>query len=358
MAKFIRKNLSLFIFLFIGASLAAYGIYDNRVIKKNYNFSIKHNAFIDGTVNLGGDTEPTPTPTPTEITPTPTPTPTRKTLPPVITGKAFSVIDLNSGNLLADQNADMQLPPASVSKIMTAIIALEEYDLAKAVVVPEKCTTLNATRVGFKPNEVYSLEDMLYGLLVKSGADAACSIAYIDGEPAFIDRMNKKSKDLGLTNTNFQNEIGLDSASENKQLSSVNDIVKMSKYALKSSIFRKIIGSKSTKVKALNNGKEIEVINSNDLLFSIPGTVGIKTGNTEAAKGCLAYLYENRENQVLIVLLGSDDRFGDTKKLLEWGLKEITGIDTTIETRSTQPIPSHTAPILPTSTQPIASPTK
>lgn len=240
--------------------------------------------------------------------------------PPEVSAKAYSIVNLNDNTEIYSKNPNLPLPPASVTKIMTAIIALEEYQLGKEIVIPEYCTRYNASKVGFKAYDVITIQDALYGLLVQSGADAACAIANVESnEKAFIDKMNRKANELGLQNTSFENEIGLDSISN--QYSSVNDIIKLSEYALKYDTFRKIVGTKEVNISPLNNPSTIyRLRNTNELLFTLPGSIGIKTGTTPEAGECLSYLYENPidDQRILIVILGSNDRFGDTKTLLEW----------------------------------------
>lgn len=268
----------------------------------------------------------------TEIKPTEEENPQVKFVPqnppPEVSASAYGVFSLKDGvwNEFATKNPDLALPPASVTKIMTAIIALERYDLDKPVVVPPKCTQLNGSSVGFAPNQVFTLEDMLYALLVKSGADAACAIANIDDEPEFIAEMNQKANELGMVNTSFENEIGFDS--DQFQFASVYDLEKLTKYALNFSTFRKIVGTKEISLRPVSQGgtASYTIRNTNDLLFSLPGTVGIKTGTTPEAGECLIYLYENRGNEFLILILGSQDRFGDTTKLLEWAKDEFQNL--------------------------------
>lgn len=243
------------------------------------------------------------------------------TLPPDINANAYLVVDVKSNETLLAFNSKAPLPPASLTKIMTAIIAMENYSLSKTVVVPSQCVGINGTSVGFKANEVFTLEDLLYGLLVKSGADAACAIASISSEEEFLKQMNDKAKEIGLENTVFQNEIGFDA--ENHQLMSAEDIKKLSLYALDISTFRKIVGTKSIILRSLNSSNSYTIQSTNDLLFTIPGTVGIKTGLTEKAGECLSYLYQNRNREILIVILGSQNRFTDTTALLEWANNEL-----------------------------------
>lgn len=241
--------------------------------------------------------------------------------PPEISAKAYGVVNLNEELVMFKKNPNLILPPASVTKIMTAIVALENYDLDKSVVVPPQCTKLNGSSVGFLANEVLTLQDLLYGLLVRSGADAACAIASINSQEEFIDKMNKKADELGMTNTTFQNEIGFDA--ENSHFSTINDLEKLTLYALKSGVFRKLVGTTEVTLTSLNPGTSYKIKSTNDLLFTIPGTVGIKTGFTQNAGECLSYLYENKGQSILITILGSENRFGDTSKLLKWANEEI-----------------------------------
>lgn len=244
-----------------------------------------------------------------------------KSPPPTVTAKAFGVINLTDNVQMYVKNPNLALPPASVTKIMTAIVALERYNLDRPIVIPPKCTALEGSKVGLQPNDVLSLEDILYGLLVQSGADAACAIANINDPTEFIEKMNQKANDLGMGSTVFENEVGFDA--ENRHFSSINDIIKLSKEALKYSSFRKIIGTKKVTLKSLSSTTKYELKNTNNLLFTIPGTVGIKTGYTEDAKGCLSYLHENKGQEILIVILGSEDRFKDTLTLLNWAQEQI-----------------------------------
>ena len=315
-----KINFSIIFFVTFAAFLIGLGVIDKqRNDRKN---SLKK-ILLEETQKKEASLEPQVTNTPKEEIKEEPPKPAYINPPPEVNATAFTVINLTAGKTLYKKAADQVLPIASLTKTMTAIVALEEYDLNKGVVVPEKCTKITASRVGFKTNDVLTMEDMLYGLLVKSGADAACSIANVGEEKEFIAKMNEKAKELGLKNTVFSNEIGFDA--EESQVSSVEDIEKMTSFALKFSTFRKIVGTKSISLKSLNTPPTIyDIQNTNDLLFTIPGTVGIKTGYTEQAKGCLTYLYENKGQEILIILLGSEDRFGDTKTILEWAGSEIS----------------------------------
>jgi len=244
-----------------------------------------------------------------------------KTPPPDIMARAYSVTNQKNNLRMYAKNPSVPYPPASVTKIMTAIVALEEFSLSKPVVIPEKCVKIEGSKVGFDANDVLTLEDVLYGVLVSSGADAACSIASINDEADFVDKMNKKATELGMTGTIYGNEIGFDQGEY--QFSTIDDLEKLAKYALNSSIFRKIVGTREVTLHSLNSTNYYKVTNTNELLFTIPGTVGIKTGYTDDAKECLAYLYENQGAEIMIIILGSEDRFSDTTTLLNWAKDQL-----------------------------------
>ncbi len=248
-------------------------------------------------------------------------------VPPKVTAKSYGVVNLTDEKVMSTLNADTPLQPASITKIMTAIVALEQYEPDRPVVVPLECTQVVGSKAGLKAYDVLSLQDILYALLVSSGADAACAISSISGNPnEFVLKMNEKAKEIGMEDTEFQNEIGLDSAQS--QYSTVNDLMKLSRYALKYDTFQKIVGTKEITLRSLNAGNSYKLANTNDLLLSIPGTVGIKTGSTPEAGECLSYMYENpsKNEKILIIILGSQNRFGDTQKLLFWAKDEILNV--------------------------------
>lgn len=278
--------------------------------------------------------EATPSQTPNENIPEETAR-VLKTQPPVISARAYGIYELKDGDYreVTSKNPQTILPMASVTKVMTAIIALEEYDLDKPVAIPAKCVGLNGSSVGFRANDVFTLQDLLYGLLVKSGADAACAIANIDNEADFIVKMNEHAQAMGMEQTKFTNAIGFDNS--DAHVSDINDLKILVTHALKYSTFRKIVGTGEYTLVSKSSGAPYRIRNTNELLFSIPGTVGIKTGYTDSAGECLTYLYQNKDQEILIVILGSADRFGDTSKLLEWAkteLKEMNEPDLTPST--------------------------
>ena len=239
-------------------------------------------------------------------------------VPADIKARSYVVYDVRDDKILAGKNADLALPPASTTKIMTAIVTLEDYDLQDVVEVPNECVGVEGTNVGFKAGEAFTIESLLYGLLLPSASDAACTLARADGNAYdFLAQMNRKAQALGLEHTNFEGVIGLDSE---KHVSSARDLVKIAKYALLKWEFGKIVGASQKSIYAHNSENVYSVINTNELLGLVPGTIGVKTGYTEKAQGCLVYAYENKSDSIIIVVMGSKERFNDTKKLLYWAL--------------------------------------
>lgn len=239
-----------------------------------------------------------------------------------ISAQAAYVIDGETETVLYEKNAEMRLPMASLTKVMTAVVVLDQYRLDEVVTVPEVCTQLPPFKMGLVPGEKISVEALLYGMLVSSGSDAACALSHhFEGD--FLTLMNQKAEELGLVQTHFENEVGLDGENGN-HLSTARDLVKLSQMALKNGVFRKIVGTRQVSVSDIGQGRWHNLSSTNKLLFTLPGTTGIKTGYTAQAKGCLAVSYERDGREIIGVILGSEDRFSEMQKILNWIFKVYT----------------------------------
>lgn len=238
--------------------------------------------------------------------------------PPIasISAQAAYIVDRETGTVLFEQNADARLPMASLTKIMTALVALQEFSLDEIVTVPPACADLPPNEMGLDAGEQINVEGLLYGMLVNSGSDAACALSH-HYKGNFIGRMNQKAADLGLLNTHFTNETGLDGLNGN-HYSAAKDLVKLSREALKNGVFRKIVGTRQANIPNANQTRWHALVSTNELLFTLPGVTGIKTGYTEQAKGCLAVSYEHEGREVIAVILGSEERFEDMEIILDW----------------------------------------
>lgn len=237
---------------------------------------------------------------------------------PSISAKSAIVVSTKTDKILYARNPDLKLPPASTTKILTALLAIREFDLGEIVQVPSMCTTVEGTKMGLITNEGINVESLLYGLLVASAGDAACTLSvHKFSSSTFIAKMNLLGKDIGLANTTFTNPIGLDS-DEVSHVSTARDLYLMTKEALKNGVFRKIVGTKEEVLRSSDGRFLHNVVSTNKLLLEVPGTLGVKTGKTSLAKEVLVYAYQYRDDEIIIVVMGSDDRFADTRKLLDF----------------------------------------
>lgn len=249
--------------------------------------------------------------------PTPAPYPVNVTgyYPQGLTAQGVLVADLPSAVILYQKNPDLELSPASTTKIMTALMALEYFSLDQVLTVK---TVIGEGRVmGLMPSEKITAENLLYGILVHSANDAAYTLAenYPGGVKAFVKKMNEKAEELSLKNTHFENPIGFESSSQH---SSAFDLFSLTIRALQNKTFAKIVGTPSITV----HDQEFKYFhflqNVNELLGKIPGVAGIKTGFTENAGECLINLAKKGNHEILTVVLKSEDRFGETEMLLDW----------------------------------------
>lgn len=266
-------------------------------------------------------------------TPTPAPYPVNRTgiYPGAeISAEGVIVYDAISGTTMYSKNGDKILSPASTTKIMTAIVALEHYKLDDVVTVQ---TVANDGQVmGLVSGEKMTVENLLYGALVYSGNDAAWALAehYPGGVSAFVDAMNAKAKDLQLVRTHFTNPVGYDDANHKM---SASDLTRLAAYALTNKTIAKIVAIPQITVSDVTYTRFHALSNVNALLGKIPGVAGIKTGWTEEAGENLVTLIERNGHKVIIVVLKSRDRFRDTELLINW-------VFSTYEWKTFQPLPA------------------
>lgn len=162
-----------------------------------------------------------------------------------------------------------------------------------------------------------SFRSLLYGMLLNSGNDASFAIAenFPGGVEEFVAAMNRKAQDLGLQDTNFDNPAGFDNP---KHFSSASDLAEIAQEALKNAQLARIFATKDTEVVSWDKRYKHQLSNLNKLLSKVHGVLGVKTGYTKEAKENLVTLVEREGHRLLLVVLGSDDRFGETESLIEW----------------------------------------
>lgn len=245
--------------------------------------------------------------------------------PPSFSAKAVLIKDLNTDTILFQKNADSALPIASTTKIMTALVANQYFKPNSPLTVKEG-NAVAGSRVGVVAGETLSFRSLLYGMLLNSGNDTAFTIAenYPGGVLGFVSAMNKKASDLSLKNTRFDNPAGFDSP---KHFSSAADLARITEEALKNDQLSRIFATKETQVSSLDKKYTYQLHNLNKLLTQVSGVLGVKTGYTEKAKENLVTLVDRGGQRILVVVLGSDDRFGESTRLIEWTYGNFTWID-------------------------------
>lgn len=234
---------------------------------------------------------------------------------PILSAQAALVVDVSSGVSLYEKDTDKRLLPASTTKIVTALVALDSYSLGDILKVGQ--IKVDGQKMGLRYSEEISVEDLLYGLLIYSANDAAEVLAqgYKGGRETFIDAMNQKVKDLHLENSLFSNPSGLDG---NGHFTTARDLLTVSEYAMKNPEFAKIVSTKEKTIKSVDGKISHKLVNINELLGKVEGVLGVKTGWTENARENLVTYIERDNHKVMLVLLGSQDRFGETKELIDW----------------------------------------
>jgi serine-type D-Ala-D-Ala carboxypeptidase (penicillin-binding protein 5/6) len=212
------------------------------------------------------------------------------------------------GNTLWAHDPDRKLPLASITKIMTALIVLENCKIDEVVTVGKSVQGETGTKLGLRPGEKWKVLDLLKGALIYSGADACAALAdHVAGsEEKFVEIMNRRAQELGLSNTHFQNPVGHDNE---EHYSTANDIAKLAKKALTYPIFAEIVSHARDKIKVVNGKRTLIIKNKNEMFGHFDGVKGVKTGYTPEAGKCLVALAGRNGTEVLLVLLNSPRRW-------------------------------------------------
>jgi len=237
--------------------------------------------------------------------------------PPISAGAAV-LLDWRTGQVLYERNAYAKKDPASTTKVLTAILALEKGKLSDQVKVSKRAAYTPGSAMYIKPGQVYSLHDLLYGLLLRSGNDAAVAIAeHLAGSvEAFAREMNMKAKEIGATGTHFVNPHGLTDA---RHFTTAYDLALITRHALQNDTFRSIVAKGETPLTFENLNKSVVLYNTNRLLRMMPDADGVKTGTTAAAGPCLVASATRGDQKLVAVLLNAGRRWNDAARLLEWG---------------------------------------
>ncbi|MBQ8444571.1 MAG: D-alanyl-D-alanine carboxypeptidase [Clostridia bacterium] len=243
--------------------------------------------------------------------------------------KAMCVMEASSKRVLDCKNANMQLPMASTTKIMTAITAIENcQDLDKTFEISPKAVGISGTSIYLRKGEVMSTRDLLYGLMLVSGNDASVAIAeHVGGSTKkFVEMMNGLAQKIGATNSHFDNTHGLDSQTH---YTSAKDLALITSYALENKTFKEIVSTTNTKITNAD-GKVRYLRNKNKLLTSLEGCCGVKTGFTNDAGRCLVSACEREGMTVVSVVLNCGPMFEESRDLLEKACEKYKLYDLTL----------------------------
>ncbi|MDF2924345.1 MAG: D-alanyl-D-alanine carboxypeptidase [Paenibacillaceae bacterium] len=232
--------------------------------------------------------------------------------------EAAALIDVTSGRVLHSQQGDKRMRIASLTKVMTAIVAIEQGTLSDPVKVSKNAFGKEGSSIYLKLGEEMSLHHMLYGLMLRSGNDAATAIAeHIGGsEQGFVLLMNEKARELGMEHSRFMNPHGLD---HDEHYSTANDMAVLTAYALKNPVFQEIVKTEVKKVPNPSEAWDHVWSNKNKMLNIYEGADGVKTGYTKIAKRCLISSATRNGQQLAVVTLNDPNDWLDHRNLLDWG---------------------------------------
>ena len=252
---------------------------------------------------------------------------------PTINSRRYAIYDRLSGRCIYGEDENKQTAMASTTKIMSIIIVVENCKLDEVVTVTSKAAGTGGSRLGLHTDDKITVNDLLYGLMLRSGNDAAVALAIhtAGSVEEFAKLMNKKAEELGLKNTHFVTPHGLDNS---EHYTTAYELAVITDYALKNEIIAKVVKTKSTTIKI--NGNSMQINNTNELLGNVEGVYGVKTGFTNNAGRCLVTSVKRGDMDLIIVVLGADtrkDRASDTMKLIEYAYKRFytINVEETIE---------------------------
>jgi D-alanyl-D-alanine carboxypeptidase len=244
--------------------------------------------------------------------------------PPMVTAKAWILWDDTFGQVLAESSPDERLPMASVTKMMTALVVLENAELDDLVEITMTADDVGESEIGLVAGEdPWTVQDLVTALLVRSANDAAVALAeHVGGSvEGFADMMNLKAFELGMENSHFVNPHGLD---DPDHYSSARDLLTLARAGLENPTFAQLVQLRSARMPDNpETGAERIAIATNKLLDTYPGTIGVKTGFTDLAGLSMAAAAERDGRRLYAVVLGSEDHFLDVARLLDYGFAEF-----------------------------------
>jgi len=242
----------------------------------------------------------------------------RHPLPP----ESILLKDLATGQVLHELNADVTMAPASLTKIMSAIVILEDGNLNDDVTVSRQAAAAHPIKLHLKPGQVLPLRGLLEAMLIHSANDAClAAVEHVGGdEESFVAKMNAKAAAIGLSRTHFQNACGFDMPDH---YSTAEDLAALTEYAMTHGTFAAIVREPATVIRTADQRKTYVVRTTNRLLGTMDGVIGVKTGYTRGAGRCLIAIVTREDRELLLVLLNARQRWGRAHALIEYGLRAV-----------------------------------
>lgn len=242
---------------------------------------------------------------------------------PGVSAQSAVVIEAETGTVLFNENMNERRAMASTTKIMTAILTIEAGDLDREFTVDSFAIMVEGTSMGLREGDRVSRRDLLYGIMLPSGNDAAnaAAVSVSGSVAAFVEKMNAKAGALGLKDTHFANPSGLDASGH---YTTAYDLAMLTAYAMKNEVFREIACCKSKDVEFGNPPYKRTLYNSNKMLTRYDGAVGVKPGFTDNARRCLVSAAERDGTTLIAVTLNASDDWNDHEKMLDYGFTRVS----------------------------------
>ena len=241
----------------------------------------------------------------------------RRPLPP----EGILLKDRRTGEVLFEQNADLSMAPASLTKIMSAIVILEDGALNDQVTVSRHAAAAHKIKLHLKPGQVLPLRGLLEAMLIRSANDAClAAVEHVSGdEESFVAKMNEKAAAIGLTRTHFQNACGFDMPDH---FSTAEDLAVLTEYAMSYETFAAIVKEPAAVIRTADQRKKYVARTTNRLLGTMDGVIGVKTGYTRGAGRCLIAVVTRDDRELLLVLLNARQRWWRAHELIAYGLRD------------------------------------
>jgi len=237
--------------------------------------------------------------------------------------KSAILIEAETGTILYSKDIHTRRAMASTTKIMTAILTIEAGDLDSEFTVDPLAIRVEGTSMGLQEGDRVSRRDLLYGIILPSGNDAAnaAAVSVAGSIPAFVEMMNAKARDLGLVNTNFVTPSGLDAKGH---YTSAYDLAMLTAYAMKNELFREVVSCKSKQLEYGNPPYSRTLYNSNKMLSRYDGAIGVKPGFTDDARRCLVSAAKRNGTTLIAVTLNDGDDYNDHTAMLNYGFTQVS----------------------------------